>query len=213
MLFRSLAGKVATLSYLMNDGNLVTGTATITKGTTTLFVNNSEGQSYINGSGGLQFYRNAGFGCIAIKLELGSQQTLAHQENGNWVLNEIPDYGEQLARCQRYFYRFPQIGNVYTDFGIGLVQSATSFYCDIKPPVSMRDIPSIVGSGSFRLLSADFNTVVPVTSIDYQVDTKSASSDLIKIRAMVSSGLTAGSPMYLQANNDPSAHIDFIADL
>ena len=37
------------------------------------------------------------------KLELGSDQTIAHQENGEWVLNEIPDYGEQLARCQRYF--------------------------------------------------------------------------------------------------------------
>ena len=39
---------------------------------------------------------------IAVKLELGTQQTLAHQENGVWVLNEIPDYGEQLRRCQRY---------------------------------------------------------------------------------------------------------------
>lgn len=39
----------------------------------------------------------------SIKLELGSKQTLAHQENGVLVLNEIPDYGEQLARCQRYF--------------------------------------------------------------------------------------------------------------
>nr|DAL70070.1 MAG TPA: tail protein [Caudoviricetes sp.] len=39
---------------------------------------------------------------IAVKLELGSQQTMAHQENGVWVLNEIPDYGEQLRRCQRY---------------------------------------------------------------------------------------------------------------
>ena len=40
----------------------------------------------------------------AVKLELGSQQTLAHQnEDGNLVLNEISDYGEQLARCQRYF--------------------------------------------------------------------------------------------------------------
>lgn len=39
----------------------------------------------------------------AVKLELGSQQTLAHQENGVWVLNEIPDYGEQLRRCQRYY--------------------------------------------------------------------------------------------------------------
>ena len=41
---------------------------------------------------------------VAMKLELGSQQTLAHQNaDGNWVLNEIPDYGEQLAKCQRYF--------------------------------------------------------------------------------------------------------------
>ena len=40
---------------------------------------------------------------IACKVEFGDQQTLAHQENSNWVLNEIPDYGEQLARCQRYF--------------------------------------------------------------------------------------------------------------
>lgn len=40
----------------------------------------------------------------AVKLELGSQQTLAHKDtSGNWVLNEIPDYGEQLLRCQRYF--------------------------------------------------------------------------------------------------------------
>ena len=41
---------------------------------------------------------------LAVKLELGSKQTLAHQDaDGSWVLNEIPDYGEQLARCQRYF--------------------------------------------------------------------------------------------------------------
>lgn len=41
---------------------------------------------------------------LAAKLELGSTQTLAHQDaDGNWVLNEIPDYGEQLAKCQRYF--------------------------------------------------------------------------------------------------------------
>ena len=44
---------------------------------------------------------------IAVKLELGERQTLAHQDaDGNWVLNEIPDYGEQLGRCQRYFQRF-----------------------------------------------------------------------------------------------------------
>lgn len=37
----------------------------------------------------------------AAKLELGTQQTLAHQdESGNWVLNEVPDYETELLRCQ-----------------------------------------------------------------------------------------------------------------
>lgn len=45
------------------------------------------------------------FSLKAIKLELGPTQTLAHKENGQWVLNEVPDYGEQLRRCQRYHYQ------------------------------------------------------------------------------------------------------------
>lgn len=46
---------------------------------------------------------------LAAKLEIGSTQTLAHLENGNWVLNEIPDYGEQLRKCQRYYQVHPAI--------------------------------------------------------------------------------------------------------
>lgn len=42
---------------------------------------------------------------LAVKLELGSTQTLAHREGDKWVLNEVPDYGEQLRRCQRYHYQ------------------------------------------------------------------------------------------------------------
>lgn len=43
------------------------------------------------------------FETIAIKLEISPRQTLAHQENGQWVLNEIPNFEELLARCQRYY--------------------------------------------------------------------------------------------------------------
>lgn len=43
----------------------------------------------------------------AAKLEYGSEQTLAHQDaNGNWVLNEVPDYGEELLKCQHYYQLF-----------------------------------------------------------------------------------------------------------
>ena len=40
----------------------------------------------------------------AAKLEPGSVQTLAHQENGVRVLNDPPpNYAEELAKCQRYY--------------------------------------------------------------------------------------------------------------
>lgn len=40
---------------------------------------------------------------LAVKLELGDTQTLAHQDkDGNWILNEIPDYQEEYERCSIY---------------------------------------------------------------------------------------------------------------
>ncbi|MBR2132913.1 MAG: hypothetical protein IJ955_10355 [Oscillospiraceae bacterium] len=43
----------------------------------------------------------------AVKLEVGDTQTLAHQDSsGALVLNEIPDYAEELRRCQRYYQLF-----------------------------------------------------------------------------------------------------------
>ena len=79
----------------------------------------------------------ATFTVKAVKLELGSQQTLAHQENGVWVLNEIPDYGEQLRKCQRYFVRpFSALG----------VRSTSSYFtCAARYPVGMRTTPSFSG--------------------------------------------------------------------
>lgn len=42
----------------------------------------------------------------AVKLECGSVQTLAHWDGSKYVLNEIPDYGEELTKCQRYYQLF-----------------------------------------------------------------------------------------------------------
>lgn len=36
---------------------------------------------------------------IAVKLELGAQQTLAHLENGEWTLNAVPNIDEQQFLC------------------------------------------------------------------------------------------------------------------
>ena len=75
---------------------------------------------------------------LAVKLELGSQQTLAHQENGAWVLNEIPDYGEQLRRCQRYL-RPAALGFIVSNNNGNYYASAI-----MRSPYPMRTVPAIV---------------------------------------------------------------------
>lgn len=55
----------------------------------------------------------------AAKLEIGDYQTLAHQDGSTWVLNDIPNYSDELFKCQQYFYRFkPDVLSAFT-FGVG----------------------------------------------------------------------------------------------
>ena len=68
---------------------------------------------------------------VAGKLEFGSVQTLAHKdENGEWMLNETPDFAEQVAICAQYNPTIME--NWTTDTFIGaakpfaLVQSYTA---------------------------------------------------------------------------------------
>ncbi len=77
---------------------------------------------------------------IAAKLELSDHQTLAHQDqDGNWVLNEIPDYGEELAKCQRYCYVLD--GSAYNP-QFTYDESEDRLIGDIPFPVTMRTSPS-----------------------------------------------------------------------
>ena len=74
----------------------------------------------------------------AIKLEIGSVQTLAHQDSGgNWVLNEIPDYGEELAKCQRYQV---DIGGYYP---VAVNNGGMSYEFLVYLPVDMRGTPNV----------------------------------------------------------------------
>ena len=95
----------------------------------------------------------------AAKLELGDTQTLAHKENGVWVLNEIPDYGEQLRRCQRYALKI-EGGKAY-----GWTYNTNSVNVFIPTPVTMRAVPSLVldtkHTGSVNTVNGD----VAITSI------------------------------------------------
>lgn len=75
---------------------------------------------------------------IAAKLELGPTQTLAHQENGVWALNEVPEYGEQLRRCQRYC-RVYKAGEYLPCIAFAL---ENGWYCCAMLPYEMRTTPA-----------------------------------------------------------------------
>ncbi len=104
-----LIGRTVTLSVLM-QGNLFTKSERIVDNPDAWNVSLSGGLARVyavNQNVFFEFVVHPGSqfsGIQAVKLELGPTQTLAHQEGGKWVPNKIPNYAEQLARCQRYLF-------------------------------------------------------------------------------------------------------------
>ena len=82
---------------------------------------------------------------LAVKLELGTEQTLAHQENGVWVLNEIPDYGEQLRRCQRYCFVWGYGAKKTSCLAVMQCVQPGVLFGLIPTPVTMRNNPVVTG--------------------------------------------------------------------
>lgn len=95
----------------------------------------------------LRAYEGHTVNFIAAKLELGGVQTLAHQDaGGNWLLNEIPSYAEQVSRCQRYLIPLSS----YQCPASNLEANAILFFVPL--PVTMRKLPTIKQNG-FQVLS------------------------------------------------------------
>lgn len=98
---------------------------------------------------------------IAIKLELGDTQTLAHKEGDKWVLNEIPDFGEQLRRCRDYCRKIKYA--TYTGYAMGVAMSANF----VRIPIffeDMRTTPTVdLSSASGLFLTGAEGDVYGVT--------------------------------------------------
>lgn len=133
-------------SVLTSDGDLYTGTfvynGVLNQGQT--FFGNSRLGMYVQKvSGGLtQVEINSNADNVKIRavgLELGSQQTLAHQEHGDWVLNEIPKFGDQLAECQRYALVLRGAEQFYGGKVFNTDASKANVF--IPAPVTMRTTP------------------------------------------------------------------------
>ena len=151
--FDQFIGMTLTGSVLLSDGTLRTGS---------FVYNGSVNQAQTFFSSELGFYiqklSNSQTQCEinslvdnvkikAIKLELGDTQTLAYKENGVWVLNEIPDFGEQLARCQRYYRRWTGADN--KPLGVAVRRESKLLELVFSLNTAMRVAPSLTFNGSF----------------------------------------------------------------
>ena len=138
------------------------------------------------------------------KLELGAQQTLAHQDSsGAWVLNEIPDYAEQLRRCQRYLY--VQKANTRYDTSGMLTTGKTEIYFGVTVPVPMRALPALLSAPSVvQVRTTAGGNVDPVVSA-VSVYAQSSFDAMITLRAATETfnadGYTNNTPLSLFVEN------------
>lgn len=157
-----------TFSALLNDGRLICGTKVLTDATSNVnfvtVVDESNNQLQLN-----RYSKTLGFmiwtstdyeaEVVAVKLELGSVQTLARKEGDTWVLNDPPPNKQQeLAKCQRYQQIFGSL-NSYMMVGSGVAINDTTARIFIPTSVDLRGIPAIKclkeSDGYFAMIQDD----------------------------------------------------------
>lgn len=164
-----ISGKTVTLSLLYSDGEISSNTfawtgtqfsKTFKYGTVNIYPSanqiNVGAQSVI---------------VTAVKLELGSVSTLAN--------DAPPNFAEELAKCQRYFYKYNGLTTA------SALAGSTVTACTIPFPVTMRGTPAVsgityydekqsTGQGAFVSGVRFYNS----SSVSFSVTGFSASADL-----------------------------------
>ena len=204
---RNVSGTIDAVGYFLDRWKLVSGSVTIgsngitLNGTIAQILETAVGTdvtasalttegvvvaSYDNNSKTISL-TGTGQTFVAAKLELGSQQTLAHQDaDGNWVLNEIPDYGEQLRRCQRYDYIIGRADDA-APVGMGTAYSDTAVLAVIELPETMRTNPAVSITGLVNLRFSESKNISVSSVSNYGF-----SGDKVQLFFNGLSGLTQG---------------------
>ena len=138
---------------------------------------------------------NDNFFITGVQLEVGEQATPFEHRS----------FGDELARCQRYFQRYVA-GASYTAFGVAQMGSSTNFKCAVEMVTTMR------ASGTFSASNTGINhgPQRAVTSFN--------TSYIGKERAWIdgtcdATGLSAQQSAVWNANNNAAAYIQFDAEL
>jgi hypothetical protein len=151
---------------------------------------------------------------LAAKLELGDTQTLAHQDSsGNWILNEIPDFGEQLRRCMYYAEKVESKDTPAITNSTFVPSGATSAVF-ILPYARKRTVPAINFNdvSNYRIIARSISgetTAFSVTAISHL--------DVGRTKAAILVSFNATDKDYYcflqRSDNEPAGYAFISADL
>ncbi len=213
-------GKQLTLSALYTDGTLEFGTLTVPtqypSSNQILFATPAGLAVALTTDGGPQIFRRqyTNKGVVAVKTEFGSHQTLAHKEGSKWVLNEIPDYATELAKCQRYFWRYKFIGE-WSKTAFIQAFTATRLEGQFIAPVQMRILPTIkTNIGDDELIATkNANVDIPVKYKGVIACGDTYRNLWLTFEPLDSSKVVLGDTYFLRNQNNKNIYLDFDANL
>lgn len=124
---------------------------------------------------------------------------------------EYRSYSEELALCQRYYYKINSATNnaPYQRYAVVSCETSTDAEAFFLHPVTMRANPTLGHSAatSFHIFTANATRQVTGMGID-QTSTMTTG-----VALSVSSGLTAAGVGLLDSDNNNTSYIEFIAEL
>jgi hypothetical protein len=184
-------GESFRLTWWLQAGSTYTSGTLATSWEATTSGNRAVGQVNIGDNVANNFF------ITGIQMEVGSQATPFEHRS----------FGEELALCQRYFYRI-DVGSGSLVVGNGFQMAAlTTTMITVYPKVVMRAAPTLA---FLNLIVGDFTSY---TSAVTSVTSNLATPHVVQTRPAHASGGASFRPAALQGNGNASAYFDLIAEL
>jgi hypothetical protein len=158
----------------------------------------SAGSDFNSRSGNLGIQNNT-FDIWGVQVEAGNQMTSFSTASGS--------IGGELALCQRYYQRFPNVdgSNGAGLIGFGIGYSTTIAEVSIPLRVTMRAAPTVLDVGTIRVGDSTNNIVVSTTTL---VSSQTTQNNVF-LSVTVPSGIVQYRPYYL---NPSAGYIAFGAE-
>ena len=155
----------------------------------------------LNATTGWLVSSNPAWFITGVQLELGEQATPFEHRS----------FGDELARCQRYYIRFPsEAGSAASNMlaaGMSHDGSSDSGLFQIDLPQTMRANPTLGSNGTFRMYNGGTLNLTSGPTLN------SATLETMCFVASAGAGLDTKDAVFFGGNSDSDAYLEFTAEL